>query len=75
MPGLIMSRLPNLALLGLAFFAAAAWGHDISPENARCVQNLDGPAAGPFGTNARERQVSPAGKRERSNGNRQRVQF
>jgi hypothetical protein len=34
--------------LGLLIGAPLSWGHDISAENALFVQNLAGPAAGPF---------------------------
>jgi len=43
-----MKRIHVLIALSLLGCALSAWGHDISPDNARFVQNLDGPAAGPF---------------------------
>ena len=42
------SRLRGITVLLLVATATVAWGHDISAENARYVQHLDGAAAGPF---------------------------
>jgi hypothetical protein len=40
--------LPSALLWCLPLLPALALGHDISPDNARFVLGLDGPAAGPF---------------------------
>lgn len=36
------------SLFALAVVGLSAWGHDLSPDNARFVENLSGTAPGPF---------------------------